>query len=225
NGTTVNGKSPSEYFWMETIKNQIKRYIKVDVSRTVTPVRNEGAGSVTEVLQQSDDGEFLSISWRCHTSPPFFPFFGLAILFIIACLEEGSWQGIKYLFQPDLEKLKDITVWNEATVQAFFSLNVAYGSILMVASYSKFHTSMHRDTMIICVLVMVTNLLAGCVTFAMLGSLAYKYSKDVHEVLNHEGLGLAFIVYPEALATISYVRNYGLFYFSSCFTFLELAVQ
>ncbi|GIY32746.1 sodium-dependent nutrient amino acid transporter 1 [Caerostris darwini] len=200
NGTTVNGKSPSEYFW------------------------------ITEVLQQSNDAEFLTISWKLALCllltwivvylsviggpsslglisyfTAIFPFFGLAILFIIAGFEEGAWVGIKYFFQPDLEKLKDITVWNEATVQAFYSLNVAYGSILMVASYNKFHTSMHRDTMLICVLVMVTNLLAGCVTFAMLGSLAYKYSKDVHEVINHEGLGLAFVVYPEALAAISYV--------------------
>ncbi|GIY32744.1 sodium-dependent nutrient amino acid transporter 1 [Caerostris darwini] len=199
NGTTANGKSPSEYFWIK------------------------------EVLQESNDVEFLSISWKLvlcllltwiivyitvirGTSSlgmmsyftSIFPFVGLSILFIIACLEKGAWQGIKYFFQPDLEKLKDITVWYEATAQAFFSLNVTYGSIVMVASYSKFHTSIYRDALIICLLVTVINLLAGSVTFAMLGSLAYKYSKDIHDVINHEGLGLAFIVYPEALAAISF---------------------
>lgn len=39
-----------------------------------------------------------------------FPFFGLAALLIIACLEEGAFEGIKFFFQPNLEKLKDINV-------------------------------------------------------------------------------------------------------------------
>ena len=39
-----------------------------------------------------------------------FPFFGLAALLTIACLEDGAFQGIKFFFQPDLEKLKDINV-------------------------------------------------------------------------------------------------------------------
>ncbi|PRD25545.1 UNVERIFIED_CONTAM: ine [Trichonephila clavipes] len=134
-----------------------------------------------------------------------FPFFGLVILLIIACLEEGAWQGIKYFFQPNLERLKDITVWYKATEQSFFSLNIAYGSIIMVASYNKFHNNIYRDAIIISVLDTVVNLLAGCVSFAVLGSLSYKYSKNIHEVVDHEGLGLAFIVYPEALAAISYV--------------------
>ncbi|GFY75285.1 sodium-dependent nutrient amino acid transporter 1 [Trichonephila inaurata madagascariensis] len=200
NGTTADGNPPSEYFWMK------------------------------EVLQTSDDAEFLSISWKLvlcllltwiivyasvirGTSSlgmmsyftSIFPFFGLFILLIIACLEEGAWQGIKYFFHPNLERLKDITVWYKATEQSFFSLNIAYGSIIMVASYNKFHNNIYRDAIIISVLDTVVNLLAGCVSFAVLGSLSYKYSKNIHEVVDHEGLGLAFIVYPEALAAISYV--------------------
>ncbi|GBM19304.1 Sodium-dependent nutrient amino acid transporter 1 [Araneus ventricosus] len=200
NGTTSDGKPPTEYFWIK------------------------------EVLQKSEDTEFLSISWKLvlcllltwiivyasvmqgtdslgkmsyFTS--IFPFFGLFVLLIIACLEEGAWEGIQYFFRPNLEKLKDITVWYKATEQSFFSLNIAYGSIIMVASYNKFHNNIYRDAIIISVLDTVVNLLAGCVSFAVLGSLAKKYSKNIHEVVDHEGLGLAFIVYPEALAAISYV--------------------
>ncbi|XP_035230755.1 sodium-dependent nutrient amino acid transporter 1-like isoform X3 [Stegodyphus dumicola] len=135
----------------------------------------------------------------------FFPFFGLIALLIIACLEEGSWEGIKFFFKPDLEKLKDINVWYKATEQSFFSLTVAYGNIVMIASYNKFHNNVYRDAMIISVLDTFVNILAGCVSFAVLGSLSHKYAKDIREVVNHEGLGLAFIVYPEALAAIKYV--------------------
>ncbi|KAG8190905.1 hypothetical protein JTE90_014386 [Oedothorax gibbosus] len=198
NGTTADGKPPSEYFW------------------------------VTEVLQKSED-EHLSISWKLvlcllltwiivyasvikGTSSlgkmsyftAIFPFFGLIVLLIISCLEEGAWEGIQFFFRPDLEKLMDINVWYKATEQSFFSLNIAYGSIIMVASYNKFSNNIYRDAILISVLDTVVNLLAGCVSFAVLGSLSFKYSKDISEVVDHEGLGLAFIVYPEALSTISF---------------------
>ncbi|XP_015916409.2 sodium-dependent nutrient amino acid transporter 1-like [Parasteatoda tepidariorum] len=184
----------------------------------------------TEVLQKQVDTDYLTINWKLvlcllltwtivYTSviqgtnslgkmsyfTAIFPFFGLICLLIIACLEEGAGEGIKFFFKPDIEKLKDVNVWYKATEQSFFSLNIAYGSIVMIASYNKFHHNIYRDAIIISVLDTIVNLLAGCVSFAVLGSLSYKYSKNITEVVDHEGLGLAFIVYPEALANISYV--------------------
>ncbi|GIX93029.1 sodium-dependent nutrient amino acid transporter 1 [Caerostris extrusa] len=79
----------------------------------------------------------------------------------------------------------DFRLVHKATEQSFFSLNIAYGSIIMVASYNNFHNNIYRDAILISVLDTVVNLLAGCVTFC--------------------SLGLAFIVYPEALAAFSYV--------------------
>lgn len=199
NGTTGEGIPPSEYFWIK------------------------------EVLQETDNNEW-SISWKLvlcllltwiivyaaviqGTSSlgkmsyftAIFPFFGLAALLIISCLEDGALEGIKFFFQPDLQKLKDINVWYKATEQSFFSLTIAYGNIVMIASYNKFTNNVYKDAIIISVLDTVVNLLAGCVSFAVLGSLSYKYSKDINEVVNNEGLGLAFVVYPEALAAIGYV--------------------
>ncbi|XP_054719729.1 sodium-dependent nutrient amino acid transporter 1-like [Uloborus diversus] len=183
-----------------------------------------------EVLQQTGPDDALSISWKLAlcllltwiivylaviqgTSSlgkmsyftAIFPFFGLTSLLIVACFEEGAWQGIQFFFQPDLEKLKDIQVWYKACEQSFFSLTIAYGNIVMIASYNKFRNNVYRDAIIISVLDTVVNLMAGCVSFAVLGSLAYKYEKDIRQVVDHQGLGLAFVVYPEALAAIQYV--------------------
>ncbi|XP_035230754.1 sodium-dependent nutrient amino acid transporter 1-like isoform X2 [Stegodyphus dumicola] len=201
NGSAEDLLAPSEQFWMQEI-----------------------------LLKSSGNDDQLAVSWKLFLCllatwiivyitviqgtnslgkmsyfTAFFPFFGLIALLIIACLEEGSWEGIKFFFKPDLEKLKDINVWYKATEQSFFSLTVAYGNIVMIASYNKFHNNVYRDAMIISVLDTFVNILAGCVSFAVLGSLSHKYAKDIREVVNHEGLGLAFIVYPEALAAIKYV--------------------
>ncbi|XP_055937733.1 sodium-dependent nutrient amino acid transporter 1-like [Argiope bruennichi] len=134
-----------------------------------------------------------------------FPYVVLTALLIVALQEEGSLEGIKFFFKPELSKLKEITVWYRACEQSFFSLAIGYGNIVMIASYNKFTNNVYRDAIIISLLDTFTNVLAGSVIFAVLGTLAFQKDLPIDKVVNHQDLGLAFIIYPQALADIKIV--------------------
>jgi solute carrier family 6 amino acid transporter-like protein 5/7/9/14 len=43
--------------------------------------------------------------------------------------------------KPDLSRLADSRVWNDAANQIFFVLSVSYGGLITLSSYNKFHQS------------------------------------------------------------------------------------
>ena len=45
---------------------------------------------------------------------------------------------------PDWDRLTNIEVWEGAAVQIFFSLSVAGGGLITLASYNKFHNNVLR---------------------------------------------------------------------------------
>ena len=57
---------------------------------------------------------------------------------------EGFTEGLMFYFIPDWSKLQQLDVWNTAAGQIFFSLSVAYGGQLTLASYNGFKTNCHR---------------------------------------------------------------------------------
>lgn len=148
-----------------------------------------------------------------------FPYVVLAALLIVSLQEEGSGDGILFFFKPNLQKLLEIKVWYKACEQSFFSLAIGYGNIVMIASYNKFTNNVYKDAIIISVLDTFTNILAGCVIFAVLGTLAHQRGEAIENVVNHEGLGLAFVIYPEALAKIKIVPQlWSVMFFVMLFT-------
>ncbi|GFR29893.1 hypothetical protein TNCT_621241, partial [Trichonephila clavata] len=116
-----------------------------------------------------------------------FPYVVLTALLIVALQEEGSFDGIKFFFKPELSKLKEIKVWYKACEQSFFSLAIGYGNIIMISSYNKFTNNVYRDAIIISFLDTFTNVLAGCVIFSVLGTLAHEKGVPISEVVDHEG--------------------------------------
>merc|ERR1712004_245706 len=79
--------------------------------------------------------------------------------------------GTFYLV-PDWSKLSDVSVWNDAAAQIFFSLSVAGGGLVTLASYNKFHNNILRDTMIVCIGNCMTSFTAGFAIFSVLGFMA-----------------------------------------------------
>lgn len=148
-----------------------------------------------------------------------FPYIVITALLIVACLEPGADKGIVYFFKPKWEQLLNIKVWYRACEQSFFSLAIGYGNIVMIASYNKFDNNVNRDAIIISIMDTLTNILAGCVIFAVLGTLSVKFNKNIEDVVNHEGMGLAFVAYPQALANIKHVPQlWSLLFFFMLFT-------
>ncbi|RWS14378.1 Sodium-dependent nutrient amino acid transporter 1-like protein, partial [Dinothrombium tinctorium] len=136
-----------------------------------------------------------------------YPYLVLFALLIISLMQEGGIQGILYFLTPNWQKVKDPIVWYRAVEQSFFSLNVCFGSIMMYSSYNRFDNNVYRDSMIISVMDTMTSILAGCVVFAVLGSMAYQNNTDISEFASLHGEELAFIVYPRVFNTLKIVPN------------------
>lgn len=134
-----------------------------------------------------------------------FPYVVLTILLIRSLTLPGSFNGIKYMFTPQWDKIFEPKVWYAAITQVFFSLNIFFGSIAMYASYNKFNHNAYRDANIVTTLDAFTSLLAACSIFGIIGHLAHELGvEDVSLVVKH-GPGLAFISYPAAISKIKFV--------------------
>merc|ERR1712038_231372 len=157
-----------------------------------------------------------------------FPFVVLIILFIFGLTLEGASKGIAYYLQPDLSRLDDVKVWKEAATQIVFSLGPTFGGLITLASYNKFDNNCHRDALLVSFLNCGTSVFAGFVVFSFIGFMANVQGKDVANVVE-SGPALAFIAYPDALASMPVPQLWSFLFFlmlltlglDSMFTFVE----
>lgn len=112
-----------------------------------------------------------------------------------------------------------VQVWYAAVDQAFFSLSVGFGVIIMLASYNDFRHNVYRDATIISFADTFTSLLAGFTIFAILGHLAELLGVEVQDVVKGGGTSLAFVSYPDVLARFQYVPQlFSVLFFLMLFT-------
>eukprot|EP00095_Tigriopus_kingsejongensis_P002918 maker-scaffold336_size202805-snap-gene-1.54 protein:Tk02918 transcript:maker-scaffold336_size202805-snap-gene-1.54-mRNA-1 annotation:"low quality protein: sodium- and chloride-dependent glycine transporter 2-like" len=147
-----------------------------------------------------------------------FPYLILIVLLIRGLFLEGAWEGIKFFFIPDWEKLLDITVWRLAAEQMFFSLSVSWGGLIMFGSYNQFRTKVHYHAYIISSLDFVTSIIAGIVIFSILGELQLKLGLDNIQDVVQQKQGLAFVVYPEAVSLLPFPQLWAVLFFFMLFT-------
>ncbi|TRY73528.1 hypothetical protein TCAL_03333 [Tigriopus californicus] len=146
-----------------------------------------------------------------------FPYFVLFILLGRALFLEGAIDGIRFYIIPDFDRLSDISVWSAAAVQIFFSLSVAGGGLITLASYNPFHNNVVRDTVIVCLGNCLTSFIAGFAIFSVLGFLAHELGVDVQDVVQ-DGTGLAFIAYPDLVTRIVGAPFWSFLFFAMLFT-------
>jgi len=103
-----------------------------------------------------------------------FPYVVLTILAIKALTLEGAWEGIKFLFTPDWNRLTMSECWIDGGTQIFYSYGVGIGALLALGSYNKFHQNCYRDTMIVCVINTFTSFYAAVIIFSILGFMAHE---------------------------------------------------
>ena len=108
-------------------------------------------------------------------------------------------------------------MWYAAVTQSFFSLSVGFGSLTTYASFNKFRHPTSRDALIISFADTFTSLLAGTVIFAILGHLAHETGQEVEDVVKSSA-GLAFISYPEVLASFPASNFFSFFFFAMLIT-------
>ncbi|CAL4163651.1 unnamed protein product, partial [Meganyctiphanes norvegica] len=98
-----------------------------------------------------------------------FPYMILIIFFGRAVTLKGAGAGLKHMFTPKMEKLLDPTVWMDAACQVFYSLGLAFGSLIAFASYNPIKNNCKRDALFMCTITVFTATFATIDIFAVLG--------------------------------------------------------
>jgi len=141
-----------------------------------------------------------------------FPYFCLIILFIRGITLEGAFYGLSYYFKPDMTKLLDPMVWNDASTQIFYSFGLGIGAWMALSSYNEFDNNVMRDTIIIALINGFTAVFSGATVFCIIGYLATKEGKPIEQVVQ-KGSGLIFTVYPSATLEMPYANLWTVLFF------------
>uniref|UniRef100_H2ZHW7 Transporter n=1 Tax=Ciona savignyi TaxID=51511 RepID=H2ZHW7_CIOSA len=215
--TYSNGVSPTEEYWKQYALHQAPG---IDTAYTGSPNVNLTLSLIVAwivVFYSLIRG--IKSSGKVVYFTALFPYVVLLILLIRGATLEGAYDGVQYYIgsQSNLEKLKDANVWKAAATQIFFSLSAAWGGLIALSSYNKFKNNCFYDAIIVCSVNCCTSLFAGFAIFTVLGHMAFKLGKPVNEVVQ-SSFGLAFVVYPEAIAKLPISPLWAILFFLMLFT-------
>ncbi|KAI3382518.1 hypothetical protein SNEBB_010954 [Seison nebaliae] len=160
------------------------------------------------------------------------PYLVLIALGIRGWLLDGAKEGVLFFIKPDVTKLLNAKIWNDAASQIFFSLSTSFGGLIALASYNDFHNNMLRDALVVSVANCLTSIFAGFVIFAYIGNLAFTSQLPIEHVVD-SGPGLTFIIYPFAVSQLPFSQLMSCIFFfmlsllglDSMFTYLETIVS
>ncbi|GFO30481.1 sodium- and chloride-dependent glycine transporter 1-like [Plakobranchus ocellatus] len=140
------------------------------------------------------------------------PYALLTVFLVRGLLLPGSLDGIKFYLEPDFNKLTSLTVWVEACVQVFYSLGPAWGGLITMSSFNKFHNHCIRDVLIASMADGLTSFYGGFVIFSVVGFMAREANVSVTDVAT-EGPGLALVAYPEAISKLPVPQIWAVLFF------------
>ncbi|RQX72817.1 Sodium:neurotransmitter symporter family protein [Toxoplasma gondii CAST] len=123
----------------------------------------------------------------------------------------GSSAGLRYYFSPQWHLLLEPRTWAVAGSQVFFSLGIAWGSLVNYASFNSVKNNFVTDAIVVTSISALTAFLAGLGVFAVIGHMAEVSRQPIEEVAR-VGSGVVFVAYPFALSTLP-----GAAFFSVCF--------
>ncbi|XP_014606088.1 PREDICTED: sodium- and chloride-dependent GABA transporter 1-like isoform X1 [Polistes canadensis] len=141
-----------------------------------------------------------------------FPYVVLFILLGRAVTLDGSYDGLLYYVTPRWKELLSPGPWIDGTTQIFFAYSIGTGALPALGSYNRFHHNCYRDALITCVVNTLTCLLAGCLTFSILGHIALEQGTEVSEVVK-SGPGLVFLTYPEVVLKLPGASIWAIIFF------------
>ncbi|XP_031552563.1 sodium-dependent neutral amino acid transporter B(0)AT3-like [Actinia tenebrosa] len=120
----------------------------------------------------------------------------LIIFFFRGVHLDGYQDGLRMLFVPEFARLSDPLVWLDAAVQIFYSLGVAYGSLIAFSSYNPLKNDSTKDAITVCFINCAVSIYASVVVFCFIGFQAQNRMDDCLEnkreqvlrILNETGL-------------------------------------
>lgn len=151
------------------------------------------------------------------------PWLMLLVLTVRGLTLEGSVEGLAYYLNPDWSELAKATTWRFAMGQAFFSLSLAFGGVMITyASFLHRKSDLNNNAAIIALSDFGTSFVAGLAVFATLGGMAFVTAQAGEAVPVQEvvagGPGLAFVAFPYALAQLPYSAWFSFVFFFALVT-------
>ncbi|MCZ9944310.1 sodium-dependent transporter [Brachyspira hyodysenteriae] len=142
----------------------------------------------------------------------------LAILVVIILIRgvtlPGALAGLDYMFKPDFSKLTNPKIWIDAYGQVFYSMSVAFGIMITYSSYLPDDSDIANNAFMTGFADTSFSLFAGITVFSIIGYMAHTQGKPVAEVAGSGGIGLAFMVFPEAINSLPGLnRLFGVVFF------------
>ncbi|XP_070699309.1 sodium- and chloride-dependent GABA transporter 2-like [Pempheris klunzingeri] len=141
-----------------------------------------------------------------------FPYIMLFVLLIRGVTLPGAMDGIIYYLYPDISRLSDPQVWMDAGTQIFFSYAIGLGFLTSLGSYNTYNNDCYKDCFYLCLLNSATSIVSGFAIFSVLGFMTYEQGVDISEVAE-SGPGLAFIVFPRAVAMMPMPQVWSVCFF------------
>lgn len=129
------------------------------------------------------------------------PIILLLVLIFRSVTLPGAIEGINYYLQPNFAKLLDYHVWIDAYSQVFFTLSLGMGIMIAYASYMPEDSDVVNNALITVFANSGVSFMAGFAIFGTLGYMAQTQGVPISEVATG-GVGLAFVVYPEAIGML-----------------------
>lgn len=140
------------------------------------------------------------------------PIILLVILFIRGITLDGAMLGITEYLTPNFAALMSSEIWLAAASQIFFTLSLAFGIMIAYASYNKETQDITGDAYITSIVNSGISIFAGFVVFSVLGYMATSTGSAVSDVVA-SGPGLAFVVFPQALALMPWGGFFAALFF------------
>lgn len=127
----------------------------------------------------------------------------LILLVAYAMTTSGYFQGLNFLFRPDFSKLSAGSVLT-AMGQAFFTLSLGMGSVMVYGSYLPLNVSIAKASVLIACADTVVALLAGIIIFPIVFT---------HNLHTDSGPGLIFQTLPIAFGNMTGGWLFGILFF------------
>jgi len=127
----------------------------------------------------------------------------LVLLMAYAMTTSGYFQGLNFLFKPDFSKLTASSVLT-AMGQAFFTLSLGMGSVMVYGSYLSKDVSIAKASILIAGADTIVALMAGIIIFPLV------FTYNLHPA---SGPGLIFQSLPIAFGTMTGGWLFGVLFF------------
>ncbi len=113
----------------------------------------------------------------------------------------GAAAGLDFYLKPDFSLLANPDVWLAAYGQIFFSLSLGFGIMIAYASYLPKDSDIHANAWVVSFSTCLTSYFAGFAVFSAVGYVAFQTGTPVEGIAGG-GPGLAFVIYPTAIAKL-----------------------